>query len=121
MNFFNLMACKFRFSVFILTLFLFSCMDKEKPVTLGSSVVDKKISMTSSNVEGLKMDIYLISQNEVSGELLAKALNTSGQEIGRSKVILNLQKDDAKLLSFTFDSNVDMDSVTKFLVDFRKK
>ena len=100
---------------------LLSCMEKEKPVTLGTSILDKKISMTSSNVDELKVDVYLISEDEVSGEVLAKALNAQGQEIGRSKVLVNLQKDDAKLFSFTFDSKLDLDKVTRFMIDFRKQ
>ena len=67
------------------------------------------------------MDVYLISENEATGEVLAKALNAQGQEIGRAKVLLNLLKDDAKMLSFTFDSNLDLDLVTKYLIDFRKQ
>ena len=67
------------------------------------------------------MEVYLISENEVSGEVLAKALNAQGQEIGRAKVLLNLLKDDAKLLSFTFDSSLDLDLVSKYLIDFRKQ
>ena len=96
-------------------------MENEKPVSLGASVLEKKISMTSSQVDGLKVNIYITSENAVSGELLAKALNAQGQEIGRAKVILTLQKDDAKQLSFNFDSNVVIDEVTKYLIDFRKK
>ena len=105
-------------------LFLFllcGCLEKEKGVSLGSSVMEKKITMTSSLVDGLKVDIYLISDEAVEGELLAKAMNSSGQEIGRSKQTLALQKDDAKLISFTFDSKVDLDRVSKFLIDFRRK
>ena len=105
-------------------LFLFllcGCLEKEKGVSLGPSVMEKKITMTSSLVDGLKVDIYLISDEAVEGELLAKAMNSSGQEIGRSKQTLALQKDDAKLISFTFDSKVDLDKVSKFLIDFRRK
>ena len=86
-------------------------MEKEKTVSLGASVSEKKISMTSTNVEGLKVDVYLISEEAVEGELLAKALNSSGMEIGRAKQILALAKDDAKLFSFSFDSNLDSDNV----------
>ena len=96
-------------------------MEKDKPVTLGISIIDKKISMTSSKVEAHKLDVYLISENEATGEVLAKALNVQGQEIGRAKVLLNLLKDDAKMLSFTFDSSLDLDLVTKYLIDFRKQ
>ena len=88
---------------------------------LGSSLVEKKLSMTSSKVDSLKVDIYLISENEVTGELLAKAMNAQGQEIGRSKQLLTLQKDDAKLISFTFDSNLELEQVTKYMIDFRKE
>lgn len=116
-----LLMKKFLLPVSLLLLMLSSCMDKEKPVTLGTSIIDKKITMTSSNVEGHKLDVYLISENEVSGEILAKAMNAQGQEIGRAKVILNLMKDDAKLLSFTFDSVLDLDLVSKYLIDFRKQ
>ena len=112
---------KFYLSLFSFCLFFSACMEEEKPVTLGVSIIDKKISMTSSKVEGPKLEVYLISENEVSGEVLAKALNAQGQEIGRAKVLLNLLKDDAKLLSFTFDSSLDLDLVSKYLIDFRKQ
>ena len=98
-----------------------ACLEKEKGVSLGSSVMEKKITMTSSQVDGLKVDVYLISDEAVDGELLAKAINASGQEIGRAKQTLALAKDDAKLISFSFDSKVDLDKVTKFLIDFRRK
>ena len=107
--------------IILLTSFFFSsCMEKEKSVSLGASVSEKKISMTSTNVEGLKVDVYLISEEAVEGELLAKALNASGMEIGRAKQILALAKDDAKLFSFSFDSNLDSDKVAKYILDFRK-
>ena len=67
------------------------------------------------------MDVYLISEEAVDGELLAKALNSSGMEIGRAKQTLALAKDDAKLFSFSFDSNLDSDNVAKYILDFRKK
>ena len=108
-------------TIVLLLFFLCSCLEEEKGVSLGSSVMEKKITMTSSLVDGLKVDIYLISDEAVEGELLAKAMNSSGLEIGRSKQTLALQKDDAKLISFTFDSKVDLDKVSKFLIDFRRK
>ena len=105
----------------ILCFFLGACLEKEKGVSLGTSVMEKKITMTSSLVDGLKVDIYLISEDAVEGELLAKAMNSSGQEIGRAKQIISLMKDDAKLVSFTFDSKVDLTLAIKFLIDFRKE
>jgi len=98
-----------------------SCMEEEKVVTLGSSVIDKGLSMTSSKSEQAKVEVYLISTDIVEGELLAKALNAQGKEIGRSKQILNLGKDDAKLVTFNFDASVNLDDVSRFMLDFRKK
>ena len=43
------------------------------------------------------------------------------KEIGRTKQILNLGKDDAKLITFNFDASVNLDEVTRFMLDFRKK
>ena len=88
--------------------FLCGCLEKEKGVSLGSSVMEKKITMTSSLVDGLKVDIYLISDEAVEGELLAKAMNSSGQEIGRSKQTLALQTD-----SDGFDGPVPCVAITR--------
>ena len=98
-----------------------SCMDEEKAVTLGVSVVDKKISMTTYKCIQSKVEVYLVSYDAVEGELLAKALNGSGKEIGRAKQMLNLGKDDAKLITFNFDASVSIDEVSRFILDFRKK
>jgi hypothetical protein len=119
------MILKYANSLAYLVLpFLFlvsSCMEEEKSVTLGSSVIDKGISMTSSKAEQAKVEVYLITSNSVEGELLAKALNAKGKEIGRSKQMLNLGKDDAKLVSFTFDASVNLEEVSRFMLDFRNK
>ena len=100
---------------------LFACMEEEKSVTLGSSVVEKGIMMTSSKSDQAKVEVYLITRDSVEGELLAKALNAKGKEIGRSKQMLNLGKDDAKLITFTFDASVNLEEVARFMLDFRKK
>ncbi|MDA0905538.1 MAG: hypothetical protein O2874_04360 [Verrucomicrobia bacterium] len=113
-----------NFLTYLILPFVFllaSCMEEEKSVTLGSSVIDKGISMTSSNAEQAKVEVYLITTNSVEGELLAKALNAKGKEIGRSKQMLNLGKDDAKLVSFTFDASVNLEEVSRFMLDFRNK
>ncbi len=96
-------------------------MENEKPVTLGVSLIDKKISMTSSSVNELNVEVYLISEEETDGELLAKAMDVNGLEIGRAKQTLILGKDDAKLVTFTFDTSVEMELVTKFVIDFRRQ
>ena len=108
--------------VLLSVLFLLgACMEAEKPVTLGVSLIDKKISMTKSKVDELNVEVYLISEEEATGELLAKAMDVNGLEIGRAKQALTLGKDEAKLITFTFDTSVEMDLVTKFVIDFRKE
>ena len=111
-------------SAYILLSMLFllgACMENEKPVTLGMSLIDKKISMTKSKVNELNVEVYLISEEEATGELLAKAMDINSLEIGRAKQALTLGKDEAKLITFTFDTSVEMDLVTKFVIDFRKE
>ena len=108
------------FSVLFIFSF-FACMEEEKSVTLGSSVIEKGIMMTSSKSDQAKVEVYLITRDSVEGELLAKALNAKGKEIGRSKQMLNLGKDDAKLITFTFDASVNLEEVARFMLDFRKK
>jgi len=83
--------------------------------------MDKGLTMTSSKANQGKVEVYLISSRSVEGELLAKALNAKGKEIGRSKQVLNLGKDDAKLITFNFDASVNLDEVTRFMLDFRAR
>ena len=109
------------FATISLILLLSSCLEEEKSVTLGASVVDKRISMTTYKCEQSKVEVYLINSDAVEGELLAKALNAKGKEIGRAKQNLNLSKDDAKLISFNFDASVNADEVTRYILDFRKR
>jgi len=111
----------FFFHLALVVFLSFSCMDKEKSVSLGSSVMDKGLTMTSSKANQGKVEVYLISSSSVEGELLAKALNAKGKEIGRSKQVLNLGKDDAKLITFNFDASVNLDEVTRFMLDFRAR
>jgi len=111
----------FFFHLALVVFLSFSFMDKEKSVSLGSSVMDKGLTMTSSKANQGKVEVYLISSSSVEGELLAKALNAKGKEIGRSKQVLNLGKDDAKLITFNFDASVNLDEVTRFMLDFRAR
>jgi len=119
MKFYKINPLKIFSVLFIFS--LFACMEEEKSVTLGSSVVEKGIMMTSTKSDQAKVEVYLITRDSVEGELLAKALNAKGKEIGRSKQMLNLGKDDAKLITFTFDASVNLEEVARFMLDFRKK
>ena len=96
-------------------------MEVEKPVTLAPSLIEKKITMTSSSVENLNVVAYLITVDAVEGELLAKAMNAEGKEIGRAKQILALGKDESKLITFTFGAELELEKVVKYIIDFRKE
>jgi len=109
------------FFILVTVPFFVSCLEEEKSVTLGTSVVDKKLSMTTYKCDQTKVEVYLVSYDAVEGELLAKALDGQGKEIGRTKQMLNLGKDDAKLITFTFDASVKIDQVSRYILDFRKR
>ena len=119
----NRKMTKIRIALLTLSLLgvLSSCMEVEKPVTLAPSLMDKKITMTSSSVEKLNVVAYLITVDAVEGELLAKAMNAEGKEIGRAKQILALGKDESKLITFTFGAELELEQVVKYIIDFRKQ
>jgi hypothetical protein len=50
-----------------------------------------------------KVTIYLIAKNDFKGDLILKAFNESKKEIGRSRLQVDIKKDDAKYVDFTFD------------------
>ena len=109
------------FLLILLLLGSFSCTEKELPVSLSIELMDKGITMTHSKAKDGVVEIYLISENETAGELLVKALNSSGLEIARSKAIMTLQKDDAKQFTFNFDKGLDQDSVIQYQVALRQE
>ena len=102
-------------------LFLHGCMDKEIPVTLSGELIDKGVMMNSFTTKDATVDIYIVTEEAIEGELLAKAINAKGLEIARSKVVMTLQKDDAKSYTFNFDTDMDTALVEKYRIDLRKK
>ena len=117
------MNIRILIKLLFLTGFIFSssCMKKEIPVSLSIELIDKGVKMNSFSTDESVVEVYLVSEEAIEGELLAKAMNVSGLEISRAKVTLSLQKDDAKLFTFNFDANLDLDQVTKYQIDLRKK
>jgi hypothetical protein len=103
-------------------LFLFAaCMQEEIPVILSAELTDKGVAMNSFTTEDSIVEIYLVCEDPIEGELLAKAINPSNLEISRAKVVMTLQKDDAKKFTFNFDEGLDLDQVSKYRIDLRKK
>jgi hypothetical protein len=103
----------------LLSLYLCGCGNSEAGIEIGGSLREKEVTKTASKVEGLTISVYLISTKALKGTLVAKALNERGQEIGRATMEINLADDDAKNVSFKFDSKVDAASIKSYLVDLK--
>jgi hypothetical protein len=58
--------------------------------------------------------IYLISSQNVSNLLTARALNADGVEVGRSRKLVVLQKDEAGYVTFEFPNEMDGAVVKKY-------
>ena len=99
--------------------FLFSCTEIEKSVTLAQELKDKKITMTSSSVEGQNVVVYLISVDPVEGEMLAKAMNAEGKEIGRVSKCSPWEKTNPSRYLYLRLAELNLDQVVRYIIDFR--
>ena len=96
---------------------LWGCGEAEVGINIGPELRERGIIQTTSKVDGQNaISIYLISKSALNATLVAKAMNESGQEIGRATAELNLAADDAKLVSFKFGPEVDATEVKSYLV-----
>ena len=66
------------------------------------------------------ISVYLIASEKMAKTLVAKALNREGQEVGRSKAEVTLEKDDAKYVDFQFDDAMDTMLVEKYEIGVAK-
>lgn len=57
----------------------------------------------SSEDKVKKVTIYLIAKNDFKGDLILKAFDSDKKEIGRSRVKVDIKKEDAKYVDFPFD------------------
>lgn len=85
-------------------------------VNLSEPLKAKGLSKTISKSLGLDkgFSVYLISQKTLSSKLIAKAIDKSGQEIGRVVVSVEFAADDAKYIIFKFNDELDMQLVKSF-------
>jgi len=86
---------------------------------LDAELVSRGVSKTiakSSGPDGQKkgISVYLISKNELTATLMAKALDKGGLEIGRSKTDVVFEKDGAQYVTFYFDDEMDTALVGKY-------
>ena len=63
---------------------------------------------------------YLIAGQPFKGTLLARAFDKDGQEIGRSRAEVDLQKDDADYVGFVFHQQMDSQLVSKYRIDLAR-
>ena len=63
--------------------------------------------------------VYFLSTKEFQGELIAKAFNAEGQEIGRATVDVSFKADDAQYISFAFQPEMDRQLVEVYRIDKR--
>ena len=70
-------TCKLAITLYIVL--LSSCLQEEKSVTLGSSVIDKGINMTSSKSEQSKVEVYLITYRFCGRRIISQGTQCEGQ------------------------------------------
>jgi len=88
-------------------------------VDLSEEITSKGISMSvakQDNIAEGSIVLYLIAAKEFNGNLLAKALNEKGLEIGRTTTELKLKKDEAQYVYFKFHNEMDAQLVKSYLV-----
>jgi len=107
---------------------LAAAVNKDEPlnVELSETASAKGLKKTivkrapAENGAGHGVTAYIISTRAASGQLVAKAFDKAGQEIGRASVDLDLGADDARYYTFRFSPDMDFPSADKFVLDLKK-
>ena len=63
--------------------------------------------------------VYLLSTKAIRGQLIAKAIDKDGKEIGRASSDLDLDNDDARYFNFWFPVEMDQRKVEGFIIDLK--
>ena len=85
---------------------------------LGLSVTTSKTDL--DDIMENQITIYLISEKDTHVKIIAKALDSENQEIGRSSVEVKMKADDADYVPFSFSEKMDSQLVTKYVLSLRK-
>ncbi|WP_299117133.1 hypothetical protein [uncultured Winogradskyella sp.] len=86
----------------------------ECEITLSKELKTKGLSKGVYNIEGQpignnnKLTIYLIFNQDFDSDIIAKAYNKDGLEIGRAKTNISGKKDEAGYFNFKFDELTDI-------------
>jgi hypothetical protein len=90
----------------------------ESEPTLESNGL-KVTSGKDSNIASGNASVYVVSTKPFKGNLIVKALDRSGNEIGRAQPAVNLKADDATYVDIKFPSQMDSSLVRKYSVAAR--
>lgn len=63
--------------------------------------------------------VYVVATKPYKGAFLARALDQSGAEIGRSRVEVDFPADDAQYVNFTFNEEMDSQLVRSYALSLR--
>jgi hypothetical protein len=75
-----------------------------------TNTIAKSLGLGTTN----GVSIYFIASQSVSNTLVARALNADGFEVGRSRRLVVMQKDDAGYITFNFDDQMDTAMVKRY-------
>jgi len=81
----------------------------------GLSCTTAKLSFDGGS-DATTLTVYLLSTHAVKGDVVAKAINEAGNEIGRSVTPVELSADGAQYLNFTFPKEMDSQMVDHYLL-----
>ncbi|MET1080839.1 MAG: hypothetical protein ABWY06_22735 [Pseudomonas sp.] len=89
---------------------------------LGEGATKAGLERTTSKASGMadsekSFSVYLVAHKAFKGTLMAKAQNKDGQEVGRSKLEVDLKEGDADYQVFVFNSQMDSQLVHKYIID----
>ena len=97
-------------------------------IDLGETAKGLGLSMNVSKAlppedkTGGVLTVYLLSgpEKSASGQLVAKAMDKDGKEIGRSSIDIDLARDDARYFNFQLPAEMDTRSVESYLIDIKR-
>lgn len=82
----------------------------------GLKAGDVKLGSDSNATDNV-LNIYIIFEKDFKGNVLAKANNSKGLEMGRSTITIVGKKGEAKYVEFKFDKLTNIDADSKVVVE----